>query len=137
MLSFLDEDVCRPSGALQALDRGCLAAEVGANSALQLRGALPDNVAQILQIIAGGDAKPTHKVLGRRLQVSIVLHGILLVGSAEVGIGRNRGGAFEALESRLCLGLGVGVEGATSKVLVGRDTLLGAKLGASEVVVVV
>lgn len=41
-----------------------LVPEIRSDSALELGGALADNAAQVLEIVAGSDAKPAHKVLG-------------------------------------------------------------------------
>lgn len=114
------------------------AAEVGPDGALQLRGALAEGAAQVLEVVAGRDAEAADKVLGGRLEVAVVVDGrVVLVGPAEVGVGRDGRGALEALEARLGLGLGVGVVVAPAKVLVRRDALLGAELGAGKVVALV
>lgn len=113
-----------------------LVAKVAADGTLQSRRALAHQVAQVLQVVAGSDAKLTHKVLGGRLQIAVVLL-FLLLGAAKVRVGRDGRRAVESLEARLGLGLRVGVIGTLAKILVRRDTLLGAKLGAGVVVRVV
>ena len=70
---------------LVALNR--LAAEVGTDSPLQLRSALADEVAQVLEVVTGSDAELADKVLRRTLQVAVVVRRILVLWSPEVGVG--------------------------------------------------
>lgn len=55
---------------------------------LQLGRSLTDKMGQVLQIITGGDTKPTDKVLSGVLEISITVinSGELILGPAEVGI---------------------------------------------------
>jgi hypothetical protein len=87
-------------------------------------------VRQVLQVVAGRDAEFAHKVLGRALEVAVVLPAVVLLGPAKVGVGRDGAGALEALEAPLGLGLRARVEGALAEELVRRDGLLGAEFGA-------
>lgn len=104
------------------------------NSTLQLRRALAKHARQVLQIIASGDAKLAHKVLCRSLQVAVVLDAtcaLLVFGTAEVRVGRDGLGAFEALQAGLGLVLCGRVVSAFAEELVGGDTFLDAELFAS------
>lgn len=91
---------------------------------------------QVLDIISCGDAKPTDKVLGGVLQVSVAIvhRRKVILGPAEVSVARDRGRAVELCEALLGLSLGVGIEAVTSKEFVRRDTLLGTEpcLGLTE-----
>lgn len=80
------------------------AAQIAANGALKLAGSFAKHLLQVLEVIAGRDAKFADKVLGRSLNVAVLLR-LLLIVTAKVGIGRNGRGALEALQA--CLGLGL------------------------------
>ena len=75
------------------------------NSSLQLRSSLPKHARQILQIITSSDTELAHKVLCRSLQITVVLDAsaLLVLGAAEVGVGRDGLGAFKALQTGLGL----------------------------------
>lgn len=62
-----------------------LVSEVISDSTLKLDSTLTNQVAQVLEIVASGDAEPAHKVLGCGLEVAVVLLGLLL-WSSEVGV---------------------------------------------------
>ena len=103
------------------------------NSTLQLRRALAKHARQVLQIVASGDAELAHKVFCCSLQVAVVLDAtcaLLVFGTAEVRIGRDGLGAFEALQAGLGLVLCGRVIGAFAEELVGGDTFLDTELFA-------
>lgn len=106
------------------------AAQIITNSSLESRSPLAQDVAQVLKIVAGSDAKLAHKVLGRRFEVAILLLG-LIFRPPKVRVGRNRSGTLEPLQSVLGFGLSVGVEGTLAEVFIRRNTLLSSKLAAS------
>lgn len=74
-----------------------LTAQISANGALQPRSALANHLRQVLEVVAGGDAKLADKVLGCRLQVAIVAGGGLLLGTPKVGVGRDGRRTLETL----------------------------------------
>lgn len=108
----------------------CLVAQVAPDCALQLGRALSQHLGQVLEVVAGGDAEFPHKILGGGLQVAVILAVVLLLGSAEVGVGGDGRGALEALQAGLGLGLRVGVVLALAEELVGGDALLVAELAS-------
>lgn len=108
-----------------------LVVEIRPDRALQLAGTLTNHVGQVFQIVSSCDSKLAHKILGSRLEVTIVLNLLFLLPS-KVGIRGDGRGSLESLESRLGFGLSIGVVGALAKVLVGGDGLLRAKLAAGE-----
>jgi hypothetical protein len=109
-----------------------LVAQISPDGALQLGSSFAHEIAQVVQIIAGGNTKLADKILGSRLEIAIVSLG-LLIRSAKVCIGRDGRGALEPLQARLGLGLRVGIEVPPSKVLIRRDALLGSELGSGVV----
>lgn len=115
----------------------CLVAQVAPDRALQLGRALSQHLGQVLQVVTGGDTEFPHKVLGGALQVAIVLAVVLLLGSAEVGVGRDGRGALEALQAGLGLGLRVGVVLALAEELIGGDSLLVPELASRIVLAVI
>jgi hypothetical protein len=88
-------------------------------------------VRQILQIITSRDPKAAHKVLRRRLQVSVtIVHcGELVLGPAEVGVAGDGGCAVELAQTLLGLGLGVGIVSFAAEVLIRGNSLLCAEAG--------
>lgn len=77
-------------------------------SALQPPTNLPDHTNNILQIIPRGKAKLSNKILRRILQVAILTIRGLVLGSSEVGVRRNRCGAFETGQALFGLRLSCG-----------------------------
>ena len=100
------------------------------NSPLQPAGAFTQQMRQVLQVVTGRNTELADEVLGRALEIAVVLSRVLVLRPAEVGVGRDGAGSLEPLEAGLGLGLGVGVEGALAEELVRRYGLLGAELGA-------
>jgi hypothetical protein len=84
---------------------------------------------QVLDVITGGDAEASDKVLGRVLQipVTVINRRKVILGPAEVGIAGDRSGAIEFGKSLLGFRLSVGVEAVTAKEFIRRDTLLGTE----------
>ena len=113
------------------------APKVGPDSALQPTSTLAQKVGKVLQVVAGGDTKLPDEVLSCGLQVAVILGRVVLLRAAEVGVGRDGGGALESLQSGLGLGLCVGIEGTLAEELVRRDGLLAAKLVAGVFLAVV
>jgi hypothetical protein len=107
------------------------------NSPLQPPRPLADQVRQVLEVVAGRDAELADEVLGRALEVAVVLARVVLLGAAEVRVGRDGAGALEPLQALLGLGLRVRVEGALAEELVRRDGLLLAEFGAGVFLLVV
>jgi hypothetical protein len=110
-----------------------LVVKVVPNRTLQLGGTVAQHARQVLEIIAGGDTELANEVFRGSLEIAVVLDAssaLLVLGAAEVGVGRNGLGAFEALQACLGFGLRGGVVGAFAKELVGRDALLDAELFA-------
>jgi hypothetical protein len=68
------------------MDTAHLAVQVAADRRLQAGRALADSTGQVLEIVTGSDAELADKVLGRGLQVAVILTSILLFGTAKVGI---------------------------------------------------
>jgi hypothetical protein len=64
-----------------------LRVEIIANSALQPRGALAEQVGQVLDVVASRDAKLAHKVLCGALEVAVVVLGRVVFGPPEVRVG--------------------------------------------------
>lgn len=95
-----------------------LVAQVAPDRALQLSGTLTQDLGQVLEVITGRNSKFANEVLSSRLQVAILLGGLLLSAS-EVRIGRDGCGTLESLQSGLGLGLTVGVELALAEELIG------------------
>lgn len=95
----------------------CLVAKVRSDGSLEPGGHLARHLCQVLEIITGRDAKLAHKVLGRRLEIAILLLRLIL-RSSKVSIGRDGTRALEALESGLGLSLGVGVKGTLAEEFV-------------------
>lgn len=112
------------------------AAEVRTDGSLEPRGTLSQDMAQVLEVIAGRDAKLANKVLGRRLEVAVLLLDFPLWPS-KVSVGGNGRGTLKSLQPSLGLGLGVGVKRSLAKVLVRGNALLRAKLGARVVLRVI
>lgn len=106
-----------------------LAVQVVANSTLKLCGSLADKMRQVLNVVTGGDAESSNKVLGRVLQVSVTVinRRKVILGPAEVSIAGDRSGTIKFSEPLLGFRLGVGVEAVTAKELIRRDTLLGTE----------
>lgn len=103
------------------------------DSPLQLRRPIPQHTRQILQIIPSRDPKPPHNVLRRALQIAILARRawhLLVFGTAEVGVGGDGLGAFEALQTGLGFGLGVRIEAALAEEFVGGNAFLRAELFA-------
>lgn len=65
------------------------------DSALQLARALAEQISQILQIVAGGNAKLAHHVFGDGFQIAIIIFGELVLGAAEVSVAGDGGCTFE------------------------------------------
>jgi hypothetical protein len=97
-----------PTSSQQWKDSRSLVVKVVPNRTLQLRRAVTQHARQVLEIIASGDTELAHEIFGGSLEIAVVLDasGALLVfGTAEVGVGRDGLGAFEALQT--CLGFGL------------------------------
>lgn len=87
---------------------------------LQSRRALAQQVGQVIQVIASRDAELAHEILGRVLEVAVVVAGgPILLGPPEVSVAADGGRALEALEARLGLVLCRGIEGTAAEELVG------------------
>lgn len=114
-----------------------LRVQVGPDGTLQPGCTLAQGAGKVLEIIASSDSELADKILGRRLEVAIVILDLLILGPSKVGVGGDGGGTLKALEARLSLGLRVGVKRALAEILVGRDTLLVAEFGARILLVVV
>ena len=79
-------NILKPARAANTSLHIVLVAQISPDRSLQLGRAIAKRVGQVIQVVASGDTKATHKVLGRRLEVAVILLG-LVVGTAEVGIG--------------------------------------------------
>ena len=124
-----------------------LTPQISPDRPLQPPRPLPNDLRQILQVISSGNTKAANKVLGRRLEVAVVLAthtttaaahaALILLVAAKVGVAGNGLGALEALQARLGFGLRAGLEHALAEELVRGDGLLRAELLARVVLAVV
>lgn len=106
-----------------------LAPEVAPDGALEAGSAFAESLGELLQVVAGRDAKLADQVLGSALEVAVVVgRANVLLGPAEVGVGRDGRRALEALQPRLRLGLNRRVEVTLAKELIRRNRLLRAEL---------
>ena len=99
-----------------------LVVKVVPNRTLQLGGTVAQHARQVLEIIAGGDTELANEVFRGSLEIAVVLDTsstLLVLGAAEVGVGGDGLGAFEALQARLGFGLRGWVVGAFAKEFVG------------------
>ena len=123
----------KPASIQQMRTTRNLVVKVVPNRTLQLGSTIAQHARQVLEIIASGDTELADEIFGGSLEITVVFDAssaLLVLGAAEVGVGGDGLGAFEALQACLGFGLRGGVVGAFAKELVGRDALLDAELFA-------
>lgn len=93
-LRNVDSPICVQPGVCGLRD---LAVEVVPNSTLQSGGALAQRTSQVIKIVTGSEPEFADEILGRRLEISVVLCRVFLLGSAEVCVGRDGSCSLETL----------------------------------------
>ena len=74
-----------------------LTVEIVPDCTLKPGSSFAQRASQVVQIITGGDTKPANEVLGGALEVTVVVHGLFVFGTAEVRVGGDGCCSLEAL----------------------------------------
>jgi hypothetical protein len=112
----------KPASIQQTRSPRNLVVKVVPNRTLQLGSTIAQHARQVLEIIASGDTELADEIFGGSLEITVVFDAssaLLVLGAAEVGVGGDGLGAFEALQACLGFGLRGRVVGAFAKEFVG------------------
>jgi hypothetical protein len=112
----------KPASIQQTRSPQNLVVKVVPNRTLQLGSTIAQHARQVLEIIASGDTELADEIFGGSLEITVVFDAssaLLVLGAAEVGVGGDGLGAFEALQACLGFGLRGRVVGAFAKEFVG------------------
>jgi phage-related minor tail protein len=72
-----------------------LRVQIISDRALQPAAHFADQITDVFQVVASGDAEFADEVLGRGLEVTVVIIGDIVFRAAEIGVGGNSGCALE------------------------------------------